>query len=123
MHKAVFPLWLSNCPAVICSDACVCVCVWVLVCSGVFWCADVLGVDVLPVTRAFGEQSGGVDSQTGDWQGREVQSTGSQGLSRNVCVTQEVLTVCYIHISKLNMCMFFVTHTQFVYARSKPDLG
>lgn len=79
MHKAVFPLWLSNCPAVICSDACMCVC------SGVFWCADVLGVDVLPVTRAFGEQSGGVDSQTGDWQGREVQSTGSRGLSRNVC--------------------------------------
>ena len=117
MQKAVFPLWLSNCPAVVCSDACVCerVCV--------FWCADVLGVDVLPVTRAFGEQSGGVDSQTGDWQGCEVPSAGSRGSSRNVCVTQKVLTVCYIHISKLNMCMFFVTHAQFVYARSKPDLG
>lgn len=44
-------------------------------------------------------------------------------VSQCVCVTQKVLTVCSIHISKLNMCMFFVTHAQFVYARSKPDLG
>ncbi len=116
MHKSVFSLWLSNCPAVVCADArayeCICVCALACRCPG---------VDLLPVTRSFGEQSGGEDSQG---IGRAVRCD-PRGVKVCVIMCSMCLllgskrcwccVVSIVWISKFNMHMVFVTHTVCVY--------
>lgn len=98
MHKSVFPLWLSSCPAVVYAVACMCVCAGLCVCSGVQmswgWC---------PASNKGFCRAKWRGGQPGDWQSHEV-GVGACVIM-NVCGfgQQMVLMVCYIPCPKFQI--------------------
>lgn len=68
MDKSVSPLWLSSCPAVICADSCVCVCVrW-----GCARCGVQMSWSWCPASNKGFCGAKWRGGQPGDWQGPEA---------------------------------------------------